>query len=367
MIRFPLILLLMICADAFGQKITYNYLVDSTDNDTREVMTLFENYLHNRPQDQTENHYWNTDDQQKYLQFDFLESEFQPSLYMGFPVHVLSITFRKEICEIKAQFSSCKADGSPYVLAIVNYIAKKENGSYRLYNALTWNRQDWEQYSVGIVDFYYPDYHKFDHEKAEKLHTFILDLCSHLGVPPKPLEYYLADTYDEIQKLKGLDYYLGMGGQSLPSGRASDNKVYCAGLGEYYIHEVFHAETDSYFPDMHFWAAEGIATFLGGSRGKSLDWHIERTDRYLQSHPETDLNEMLKLTNLDSETSFHYVLGGLIAEMIFEKGGWPLLLELMSGGVHDEDYYHTIEVLLGISKQELNEQIRQELHKRSKD
>ena len=35
-----LILLLMICADAFGQKITYNYLVDSTDNDTREVMTL---------------------------------------------------------------------------------------------------------------------------------------------------------------------------------------------------------------------------------------------------------------------------------------------------------------------------------------
>ena len=53
--------------------------------------------------------------------------------------------------------------------------------------------------------------------------------------------------------------------------------------------------------------------------------------------------------------------------MIFEKGGWPLLLELMSGGVHDEDYYHTLEVLLGISKQELNEQIRQELHKRSKD
>ena len=34
---------------------------------------------------------------------------------------------------------------------------------------------------------------------------------------------------------------------------------------------------------------------LGGSRGKSLDWYIERTDRYLQSHPETDPNEMLKL------------------------------------------------------------------------
>ena len=53
------------------------------------------------------------------------------------------------------------------------------------FNAPTWNRQDWEQYSVGIVDFYYPHYHKLIMKKLKKLHTFILDLCSHLGVPPK--------------------------------------------------------------------------------------------------------------------------------------------------------------------------------------
>jgi hypothetical protein len=31
-----------------------------------------------------------------------------------------------------------------------------------------------------------------------------------------------------------------MGGKSKPSAKDGTDKVYCAGLGEYYIHEVFH-------------------------------------------------------------------------------------------------------------------------------
>lgn len=78
------------------------------------------------------NQYWNIEEQKKHKSFDFLESEFQPSLYMGLPVHVLSIKSKKDIFEIKAQFSSYKEDGSPNVLAIANYVAKKENNSFKL-------------------------------------------------------------------------------------------------------------------------------------------------------------------------------------------------------------------------------------------
>lgn len=356
-----IILLLFLSFQAFGQKVTYNHIVDTADAETKKVMMLFENYLASNPQNKEKNAFWNIEEQQKHKNYDFLESEFQPSLYMGFPVHVLSVKFRNEICQIKAQFSYCKEDGSPYVLAIANYFAKMENGEFKLFNALTVNKQDWNYTTVGVVDFYYPTYHKFDHQKAQKLNDFIHEICKNFGVKPKPFEYYLADDYDEIQALKGLDYYIGMGGQSKPSGKATDDKVYCGGLGEYYPHEVFHVQIDEHFPNKHFWVSEGVATLLGGSRGKSLDWHINRTNIYLQKHPEIDLDDMLKLTNLDGETAYHYVLGGLIAKKILDKGGWSLLKEFMSSGKTDQDYYSAIEKHLGVNKSELNDYVREQL------
>jgi hypothetical protein len=364
--RLLILFLLFLSASTFGQKVTYNHIVDSTNAETKEVMMLFENYLASNPQNKAENPFWNIEEKQKHKNYDFLESEFQPSLYMGFPVHVLSIKFQNGLCQIKAQFSYCKEDGSPYILAIANYFAKNEDGKFKLFNALTVNKQTWNSTTVGLVEFYYPSYHTFNSQKAQKLNDFIQETCMNFGVKPKPFEYYLADDYDEIQALKGLDYYIGMGGQSKPSGKATDDKVYCSGLGEYYPHEVFHVQIDEHFPNKHFWVSEGIATLIGGSRGKSLDWHLNRTNIYLQKHSEIDLNDMLKLTNLDSETSYHYALGGLIAKKILEKGGWKLLTEFMSSGKTNDDYYNAIEKYLGINKSELNDYVREQLQIESK-
>ncbi|WP_297337069.1 hypothetical protein [Algoriphagus sp.] len=361
MSAFQVFLLFFIPSVASSQQVSYNFQPDSSSLETLEVMQLFENYLASNPQHQEKNAYWNTEEQQNFKNYDFLASEFQPSLYMGFPVHVLSIKTHEDIYEIKAQFSYSQEDGSPYVLAIVNYMAQKENGVYKLVNALSINRQKWRCTTVGWVDFYYPPSHSFNQKKAEKLNDFIDQICSNFGIEPTPFEYYLADDFDEIQRLKGLDYYLGMGGSSKPRGKAGEHKVYCGGMGEYYPHEVFHVLIDKHFPNKHVWASEGIATLLGGSRGKSLDWHLKKTKSYLQKHPELNLNEMLTLTNLDSETAFHYVLGGLIARKFIEKGGWNLLTELMRSGKNDQDYYRSIEQHLGINQMELNEFLRKEL------
>ncbi len=361
------IFLLFFSISAFSQKVTYNHIVDASDAETNEVMELFENYLASNPQNQEKNAFWNKEEQEKFKDYDFLETEFQPSLYMGFPAHVLSIRFINDTCQIKVQFSSCKEDGSPYVLAIVNYIAIKENGKFKLYNWLTYNKKNWPCTTVGLVDFYYPPYHKFNVEKAKKLNDFIIESCRNFGVQPERFEYYLANNFDEVQKLRGFDYYLGMGGHAMPSGKAAEKKVYCGGLGEYYPHEVFHVQIDKHFPNKHFWVSEGVATLLGGSRGKSLDWHIKRTNIYLQKHPEINLNNMLSLANLDNETAYHYVLGGFVAKKVKEKGGWEMLVEFMSSGKTDEDYYNAIEKYLGVKKPEINEYIRGQLQIEAKD
>ncbi|QAA80837.1 hypothetical protein EI546_03425 [Aequorivita sp. H23M31] len=344
-----------------AQNVTYNHILDSTNLEIKKVMKLFEDYLESNRQNREKNSFWNLQEQKEHIKYDFLESEFQPSLYMGFPVHVLSIKSKNGVYQIKAQFGLCQENGEPYVLAIANYFVKKENGSYKLYNALTFNKKEWLSTKVGFVDFYYPKYHEFNYEKAEKLNNFIKDICNDFDVKPKPIEYYLADDFDEIQALKGFDCYIGMGGETKPSGKASDDKVFCGGLGEYYPHEVFHVEIDDHYPNKHYWVSEGMATFLGGSRGKDLHWHLKRTYDYLQKHPEINLNNLLDLVNLDEYTSYHYSLGGLIAKRIYERGGWAMIKEFMNSGKSDNDYYSAIEKYLGIKRSNLNQYLRNQL------
>lgn len=351
----------------FAQKITYNYIIDTSNIETKQIMNLFENYIHSKPDSLYDNPYWNSKEKQQYKYFDFLESEFQPSLYMGFPVHVLSIKSKNSLYEIKAQFSFCQSDGTPYILCIANYYAKKEIKQYKLYNALLINRQDWLHTKIDLIDFYYPAYHLFDSLKAYALIDFAHNICKNLTVQPIPFEYYMADDYDEIQKLKGIDYYIGMGGEVKPTGRSNNyDKVYCSGMDENYFHEVFHILIDPHYPDKHQWISEGMATWLGGSRGKSLNWHIKKTDEYLKKHPEINLNDLLTLKTIDEYTDYRYVLGGLIVKKIYEKGGWNLIKKFMNTGKSNENYYEAIETYLGVKKKDLNIYLRKQLEIESK-
>lgn len=355
------LLFCLLVVHGFGQEISYADDIDRTKPEVMEVLALFENYLHSNPADLKSSPFWNKAEQEKHRQFDFLESEFQPSLYMGLVTKVLSIDLSENSGFIKVSYGSIVKQDSSGLLAIVNYGLKRENGSYKLCNALSINKEKWSCTSLGLVDFYYPPYHQFDTLKAQKLLAFIDETSRNFKVPKKAFEYYLADTYLEIQRLKGFDYAIGEKYSSGPSGKASADKVYCGGLGEYYPHEVFHVLVDPQFPNRHFWASEGIATLLGGSRGKSLDWHLIKTHHFLLAHPEIDLNHMLELRNMDLQTAFHYVLGGLIARRLYEAGGWEMLIALMQSGNTDTDYYQAIEDFLGVKQANLNAYIRKEL------
>ena len=343
-----------------AQKITYNYLVDTTNIEIKQVQQLFENYIHSQPDSIYNNPFWSDYDKQNKGHFDILYGEFQPSLYMGFPIHVLSIKSQNGIYEIKSMFSSCSQDNQPYVLAIMNYIAKKKSNEFKLSNYLNYSKTKWNKQKIGLVTFYYPLYHQFDSIKANKLNHFSIELCKNLKISPVEYEYYFADDFDELQKLKGIDYYIGMGGEVKPTGRGGNGMVFCSGMGEAYFHEPFHVLVGSKYKS-HLWVAEGMATYLGGSRGKPLNWHIKRVNSYLTSHKEIDLNNLLSLRTMDEYTDYRYVLGGLIAKKIFEKGGWDLIREFMNSGYSDKDYYNAIEKYIGVKRSDLNTYLRSQL------
>lgn len=363
-----LIFCVFMATSTWGQsQIHIDKLVDTTDSETKKVVTLWINYLNSKPDSLYDNPYWNSAEKAAHTHFDFLESEFYPSLYMGFPVTILSVKNSNGLYQIKSVFGSCDSSAAPNILCIANVFAKEENGEYKLCNALPINRdKEWSHQKVGFIDYYFPFYHSFDSTKAEKQNAFMMDVCKNFGVPMKQVEYYMADYFDEIEQLRGFDYEKGTSGTLLPEGKADDDKVYCAGLGEYYPHELIHVLIDPYYPNCHVWVHEGLATFLGGSRGQDLSWHIKRANDFLVQHPEIDLSNMLVLTTMDEYTDYRYVIGGLICELVYEKGGWELLKQFLNTGITDTDYYQAIEIFLNVKQKDLNEFLRAELLKRAK-
>ena len=62
--QLKIIILLLFNINAFGQNVTYNHIVDSTNMENKEVMMLFENYLASNPQNKAKNPFWNSKEQQ---------------------------------------------------------------------------------------------------------------------------------------------------------------------------------------------------------------------------------------------------------------------------------------------------------------
>ena len=353
----------------FGQSvISIDKLVDTTDIETKKVVELWINYLESKPDSLYDNPYWNSKEKAEHKHFDFLEGEFEPSLYMGFPVTILNVKNINGLYRIKSIFASCDATGKPpYIFCIVNVFAKKENGEYKLFNALPINRdKEWNHRKAGYIDYYFPFYHSFDSVKAEKQNAFMIDVCKNFEVPIKQVEYYFADDFNEIERLRGFDYERGTSGKLIPQGKSGDDKVYCGGMGEYYPHELIHVFINPNYPNCHNWVLEGLATFLGGSRGEELVWHIRRANDYLLKHQEIDLNNILKLVSIDEYTDYRYVIGGLICELIYEKGELKLLRDFLNTGKTDQDYYNAIELFLNVKQKDLNAFLRTELIKHSK-
>jgi len=360
--NFIFSILSSIYSSTLGQKVTYNAIGDTSNLEVKQVQKLFENYIHSRPDSIYNNPYWSDSDKQNRGHFDILFGEFQPSLYMGFPIHVLSIKSQNDTYTIKAMFSSCNQDNKPYVLAIMNFIAKKENNEYKLFNFLNYGRERWNKKKIGLVTFFYPLYHQLDSIKANKLNAFSFDLCKNLNVTPTEYDYYFADDFDELQQLKGIDYYIGMGGEVKPTGRGGNYRAFCGGMGENYFHEPFHILLGSNFK-CHLWASEGAATYFGGSRGQNLNWHLTKVNSYLKANKNVDLSKMLILKNLDEYTDFRYAIGGFIVKLVFDKGGWDLLKQFLNAGYSDNEYYLSIENYLGVSRNELNKYLREQITK----
>jgi len=167
-------------------------------------------------------------------------------------------------------------------------------------------------------------------KRADSLIRQITALEKHWKLKPIDIRYYMADSWDELQRARGFDFALSMGNPGKPQGISDDidNQVFCAGLGENYFHEVVHVYLNRLFPKSPL--REGLAVFYGGSMGRTLNWQLNRVNDYLEHHPEADLNNFEDFWYSDLYTNPESAIKGMICHIVYEKDGISGLRRLMS-------------------------------------
>jgi len=340
--------------------------------DLQKPLTLWLNFL-NSKNDRSASIYWNKEEVNEYGDSTyFLLKELD--LYqkgdiiknLQYGITVLGITEIENCYKITSKLEF-KINDSTFLNPFIFHVyAKntKESEELKLYNPFPINKEKFmASEKIGNIEYIYPKHHKFNKKKAKQQNKEILALAKIYDFTLSDYQFIFTDDRESMYRLRGYDFNYQSIGKEQPSGKANvkNGIVYSHGRAEYFPHELIHLFINPIWPNTHGWLIEGFATYYGGSRGETYDWHLQRLGNYLKNHPEIDLNNMLELRNMDITTGYKYVLGGYLIQLTYEKGGVELVKKLMATGKSDSELYTTIEKLLGIKKIDLNEYIRKHL------
>ncbi len=226
-----------------------------------------------------------------------------------------------------------------------------KNNHYKFIDLLGENIKSLRVNERGNYKFYYSDkllIQKDLEMKAIKFNNYLADYFTSdtihfTTIATNSITYYY--------RLMGYDYVnrQTLDNQSGGLAETYDNIVFSGNGTPYYPHEIVHLYTSRF--KCHRWFDEGLATYLGGSAGKSLDYHICKLQGSLEK---LDFDNLLTMTYFDFETDYRYVIGGLIVKLIIEEyGGKSQLFSLMDNGRSDKDFYKSILTVFDIERNEL--------------
>ena len=331
-------LILLMCCLFCKAQLNINPGVDTTDLVNKKVIAFYSNYINDfkskiRLPDYKK--YWSEEDCKKYKNPD-------PSVYgIGgdFPTYLMAESktihylkpLKDGVFNIKMLGSWTDSLKNNSVMYITNqFIKVNANQQIHFVQPIDFYRGNWNNKIFGQVSYYFPKYHQFDGKKAQFLIKAIKDLEKQWNLAPKSITYFFADTYDEIQLLRGFDFTIGMGNADKPMGISNqhDNTVFCAGNGENYFHEVVHIYLNPLHPKSPL--NEGLAVFYGGTLGKPLSWHTNRLKDYLKAHPEINLSKLEDFYYMDNYTNPNSTIQGILCNAIYKRDGFQGLKRVMT-------------------------------------
>lgn len=344
--------------------------VDTTQKEIKEVAELWINYLNSKPDSLYDNPYWNKAEKLKYKNFDFSI----PYLYQ-FPSNQLLRYYKPTILSIEKEGANYgirtffAADGlegefrksNPW--CITKLYAVKEEGKWKLKNALPIITDKWNKKTIGKITFIYPPHHKFNNDLATKSSQFCNEIIKQFNFPGlEPFDFYITDSGDELGQLLNFDFYYA--GYTTGIGMR-ENRMLLSGMGsEYYPHEFMHLLLPK--QDRHWMIEEGFATWKGGQNGKTFEESAKRLANELAKNDTISFTDILN-KKWGWQYAAFYTTGAILCDIAYKKGGVMLVNELLKIPNDNEKLIDNLCLLFDMEKKEFDAFLRKEILKFNAD
>ncbi len=333
----------LIPAEASAQEpppsVSVSFGIDTTIMDVGNVVRLVRAYLTRPDSSARSRGLWSTA-----TDFDRRVGDLTMEAYQGFPATIVSVASDgpgDSVYVVRVLYAHGDSTGariSP--LALQRLYAVRESGGasfgFRLAGALPRLTRQWERWTEGRVTFWYAPGQHPDPVKISHTSTFVDSVAVLFHVPPPThLDMYLGRSYEEVQRAIGLDFFPEASADRGRGGRALSGGIVLAGnpaLGEGYVHEIAHAILRPTFPSRNRLFGEGVATWLGGSRGRTTREMYTRLRQIQVARPALTLSQVLNNAIPDAQaeemTDAFYATGALVVDTVYRLAGIPGLRTL---------------------------------------
>jgi hypothetical protein len=243
---------------------------------------------------------------------------------------------------VRIMYNSQDGGGNMVPFALQRLAVVREEGEWRFRSMLPLLTRDWPMRRVGRINFWYAPGQLPRAGVAEHASAFVDSVATALEFTlPDQIDYYVAGSAEETYRILGLDLYplpsgreAGRGGRMLAREGVSVVLSGDAEIGEGYLHELAHVATAGDRIRSRT-VSEGVAAWLGGSRGYSRDELFRRLAAYQKANPATRFAQLLEGKTprgrwSDSDAEALNTTGALMVDAVYRKAGLPGLRRLMA-------------------------------------
>ncbi len=311
--------------------VSVGFGVDTTNADVRDVVHLVRAYLARPDTSARTRGLWSSASAR-----DRTSGDLARDAYQGFPATVIGVTSAgpgDSVYVVKLLHARADSAGEHVTpLALERLYAVRAPGTsyeWQLSGAIARVTRGWEQRTVGRLTFWYAPGQHPNAAKATQAARFVDSVATLFAVPaPSHLDVYLAGSMDEAQRVLGLDFFVeqsgpgtGRGGRALPS--AGIVLVGDPSIGEAYLHELVHAVLVPTVGGSSLFV-EGVATWLGGSLGRTPHALYSLLRDYQTAHPKVTVADLVRGEVPawgQQETDALYATSALVIDDVFRRGG----------------------------------------------
>jgi hypothetical protein len=353
-----LIILILIIApfSVTGQKITFSSeILDTKDSSIIAVRNMWKSYLTDSKNEVGKNSafYWNQNEIDQGM-MDIVNAAITVP-YINGDISVYDIKKVDNDYYIIRNIWSLENNGVKTYLAIFNVFAKKDISEYKLYNSFSLTKLKLQHFQSGNLDFYYPKDYSLNNLKAKQM-TDSYNMISSLyeNKDTRRVTYIIGKNLDEANNYIGFDYTVWSSSFPDAAYTIKSKKIILASR-EDYLHEVVHSIFSPMFPNSSDLFQEGIATYYGGSNGKSYSYELDELRKMINKNPGIDLSKIDDFYKIqDNGINYFYIIGGIFIDYALKLGGIKKVEALFQYPDTTEDAIIAIDKELGIKKDDID-------------